>query len=188
MKNNKNKVSLITIVASVIVITLTLTYAFLSTEIPPFTNEPTNIVGNTAEGLYLTYTDCADSDEESCSNISKNLGLGESVVKTFKIKNDSLGNSSFDLYFKELQNTFKNGALVYKIENIDTNEELVPETEVPESLEKSEKISIKKSIPIAKDQTQNYRMTITFKSIDANQNENLNAVYSIKLSILPSGK
>ena len=109
-------------------------------------------------------------------------------MKTFKIKNDSLGNSSFDLYFKELQNTFKNGALVYKIENIDTNEELVPETEVPESLEKSEKISIKKSIPIAKDQTQNYRMTITFKSIDANQNENLNAVYSIKLSILPSGK
>lgn len=185
-KNNKNKVSLITIVISVIVISITLTYAFLKTEIPPFVNEPASFSATTAKGLYLTFTDCADENEENCGNITKNLGLGESVVKTFKIKNDTLGNTSYNLYFKELQNTFKNGELIYKIENAVTNEELIAETDVPYSQGKSENVPIKSAIPIAKDDSQTYKMTITFKNKIENQNENLDAQYFIKLAISPN--
>ena len=91
----------------------------------------------------------------------------------------------FDLYFKELLNTFTNDELVYKIENLDTGEELVPTTAVPQSETTSEMIKVKEQIFIEKDATQKFRLTVTFIQKSDNQNENLDASYSIKLSIKP---
>ena len=58
MKNNEKKISLLTITISIIVITMSLTYAFLETKIPPFINDETKTKVTTADKLYLTYTDC----------------------------------------------------------------------------------------------------------------------------------
>lgn len=185
MKNNEKKISLLTITISIIVITMSLTYAFLETEIPPFINDETKTKVTTADKLYLTYTDCVEESQSDCANISKDLTLGESITKSFQIKNDTLQDAYFDLYFKELLNTFTNDELVYKIENLDTGEELVPTTAVPQSETTSEMIKVKEQIFIEKDATQKFRLTVTFIQKSDNQNENLDANYSIKLSIKP---
>ena len=97
------------IIFSAIVITLTLTFAYL--ELIPDNSKKTNISGTTADKLKLTYTDCAGTNQEDCANISKNLNVGESVIKTFQIKNESSTNLNYNLYFNQLQNSFKNEEL-----------------------------------------------------------------------------
>ncbi len=143
-------------------------------------------MGVTTDKLILTYTDCAAENQFHCENINKDLSLGESIVKTFQIKNESKSKITYTLYFKHLQNTFKNDELIYKIENIDTGKALIDTTPVPFREVKTANIAIKESIEIEGKTTQNYRMTVTFLNKDYNQNENLNAKYSIKLSIVPS--
>jgi len=155
------------------------------TDILPSLNDPLNIGANT-DNLTLIYADCADDNPFHCENINKDLSLGESVEKTFQIKNESNRELSYTLYFKHLQNTFKNDELVYKIENIDTGEVLIDTTPVPYREVKTANVTIKNSIEIEGNTTQNYKMTVAFLNKDHNQNANLNAKYSIKLSIIPS--
>ena len=183
--DNKNKKTLLAILISIIVISLAVSTAYLLTDILPSLNDPLNI-GASTDKLTLIYTDCADDNPFHCENINKDLSLGESVVKTFQIKNESNRKLSYTLYFKHLQNTFKNDELVYKIENIDTGEVLIDTTPIPYREVKTANVTIKNSIEIEGKTTQNYRMTVTFLNKDYNQNDNLNAKYSIKLSIIPS--
>lgn len=173
------------IIFSAIVITLTLTFAYL--ELIPDNSKKTNISGTTADKLKLTYTDCANTNQEDCANISKNLNVGESVIKTFQIKNEASTNLNYNLYFNQLQNSFKNEELVYKIENIDTGEILIDTSPVPYHKFPVADITIKENIPIEKETTHNYKMTITFLNTDYMQTENMNAIYSIKLSMLKKG-
>jgi len=184
MQKNRKKIVLIVLV-SIIVISLAISTAYLMTDILPSLNDPLNIGANT-DNLTLIYADCADDNPFHCENINKDLSLGESVEKTFQIKNESNRKMSYTLYFKHLQNTFKSDELVYKIENLDTGEILTDTTPVPYREVKTANVTIKNSIEIEGNTTQNYKMTVIFLNKGYNQNENLNAKYSIKLSIVPS--
>ncbi len=182
-KFKKNKKILLVLLVSIVVITLATSTAYMLMNILPSINDPQKM-GVTTDKLVLSYTDCADNNRFHCENINKDLGLGESVVKTFQIKNESKSKMTYTLYFKHLQNTFKNDELVYKIENIDTGEVLIDTTPVPYRELKTANVVIKKNQVIEGKTTQNYKMTVTFLNKDYNQNENLSAKYSIKLSIV----
>jgi len=182
----KNKKILLVLLVSIIVITIATSTAYLITNILPSINDPQN-VGVTTEKLTLIYQDCADDNRFQCENINKDLNLGESVIKTFQVKNESKKNITYTLYFKQLLNTFKNDELVYKIENIDTAETLLDTTPVPYREFKTANVVIKSDIDIQGNTTQNYRVTVTLLNNDYNQNENLFAKYSIKMSIVPKG-
>ena len=184
-KFKKNKKILLILLVSIIVITVATSAAYMLMNILPSINDPQRM-GVITDKLVLSYTDCADDNRFHCENINKNLGLGESVVKTFQIKNESKSKMTYTLYFKHLQNTFKNDELVYKIENIDTGEVLIDTKPVPYREVKTANVKIKENLQIEGKTTQNYKMTVTFLNKDYNQNENLNAKYSIKLSIIPS--
>ncbi len=183
----KNKKTLIVLLVSIVVVTITTSTAYMLMNILPDINDPQKM-GVTTDKLVLSYTDCADNNRFHCENINKDLSLGESVVKTFQIKNESNNKMTYTLYFKHLQNTFKNDELIYKIENIDTGEIFLDTTPIPYREVKTANVTIKENIEIEGNTTQNYRMTVTFLDKNTNQNENLNAKYSIKLSIIPSNQ
>lgn len=137
----------------------------------------------TANNLKLIYKDCNSSNEESCSSINKDLEPGESVEKIFEVTNTSPRDLSFNLYFKELFNSFLNDDLVYKIENTTTNEVLVAETPLRFSELKLYDLIIKQDINIKANSTDQYKLTVTFLNKEENQNYNLDASYSLKLTI-----
>lgn len=182
MDKKQDKISLVVIIISIIVITVTLSYGFLLTDIPAITNNPANVTATT-EKLRLTYIDCTEPSVEDCGDISASLGLNESITKNFQVKNEATSSLNFSLYFKELQNTFEDDELVYKVENVDTGDILVDTTPVPYHETKTNGVLIKENIAIAADTTVNYKITLTFLKKDENQNKNLDANYLVKLSI-----
>jgi len=118
--NKKNTIKLI-ISVTVLICLLTASYGFFLATIDN-TNKQ-NMSVETAR-LQLEYTDCGTNTQSDCANISKNLKPGESVTKTFKVKNTGTLSTTFSINFAELLNTFTNDELVYTIEDITDEEDI----------------------------------------------------------------
>lgn len=183
----QNKITMrILIISTIVVLAIGSSFAFLlarkAINLGKTEDMETSLA--TAKDLKLSFSDCLDGEE--CNSITQDLGLGESAIKEFKIENNSTYNLKYVLYFQELFNTFKNDELVYKIENIDTDEVVIDENPIPyrESLDFN--IPITKEISIKKNETHKYRMTIKFKNMPYDQSENMDAEYRFVLGFSES--
>ncbi len=183
MKKKENSKKLV-LYSGLLVLSITILGLFVSYAWAVNVRSENEIVEvETLKDLKLIYKDCASSNEESCANINKDLAPGESVEKIFEITNTSSRDLSFNIYFKELFNSFSNDDLVYKIENTTTNEVIVAETPLRFSELKLYDLIIKQDINIKANSTDQYKLTITFLNKEENQNYNMDASYSLKLTI-----
>ena len=103
---------------------------------------------------------------------------GDSIVKEFSVKNTGTVQTTYDVYFSELLNTFEDkNDLVYTLTSeggcSDDNEKIVPSDE-------SKMVS---SCFINPNQTHNYTLTITFKDDGTNQDDNKGKKFKTKISV-----
>lgn len=174
---NKRVLALI-LTVTIIVIAGTVSYAFLPTDNLPI--EPQDAQASTAT-LKLKYTDCASTNQSDCADISADLHPGDSITKTFEVENVGTQDVEYGIYFRELENTFKNGDLVYTLENLTTGEIIVQEKNVPFGNRTNVVINKKASSPVGN--KVQYKLTVTFLNRDYEQSNNYDATFNLKLKI-----
>ena len=106
---------------------------------------------------------------------------GDSITKEFSVKNTGTVETTYDVYFSELFNTFEDkNDLVYKLETsngcANDTEKIVPSI----SSDESKMVS---ACTINPNQTHNYTLTITFKNDGTNQDDNKGKKFSTKVSL-----
>jgi len=181
IKNSNNKTKLVTgtvLGVTVLLVVLAVSYAFLPTDNLPV--EPVDATASTAE-LKLRYTDCANEDVSTCADITAELAPGDSMTKVFSISNVGTVDINYDIYFRELMSTFVNEELVYKLEDLTSNEVIVEETVVPNGT--NDGAPLKNSLVAKVGTTVLYKLTITYLDKDYNQIANRNAEFSMKVGI-----
>ncbi len=181
IKNSNNKTKLVTgtvLGVTVLLVVLAVSYAFLPTDNLPV--EPVDATASTAE-LKLRYTDCANEDTSTCGDITAELAPGDSMTKVFSVSNVGTVDINYDIYFRELMSTFVNEELVYKLEDLTSNEVIVEETVVPNGT--NDGAPLKNSLVAKVGTTVLYKLTITYLDKDYNQIANRNAEFSMKVGI-----
>ena len=177
--NNRTKTTVAVIAScSILLLVLALSYAWLPTDNLP--NEPEDATASTAT-LKLRYNDCASDRQEDCAEISADLAPGDSVTKTFEIKNVGTMDVNYDIFFRELSNTFTKDELVYTLENLTTGNTEASNVPVPFG-ERTNSL-IKRKFTSKVGSTTKFRLTITFLNTAYDQAENSEAEFSLKLSI-----
>ena len=134
-------------------------------------NPTTNNVVVTNGVMALEYK---DGDEITLANAVP----GNSVTKTFTVKNTGNVATNYTIYFSELSNKFVDKTdLVYTLTSSDGGKN-VAQTQVPS---KNEAMVSNYAIDAGK--THTYNLTITFLDKDENQDDNQNVSFSTKVSI-----
>ena len=104
---------------------------------------------------------------------------GEFILKNFKVKNIGTLDTSYDLFFSELVNTFSdNNDLVYTVIS-DSGCSKVNETTVPS--ESGERLVSKCEIESGVEHT--YTLKVSFKETNDNQNDNMGKTFNTKISV-----
>lgn len=192
MRDKKRKAILsVLIFSSVLLILVGGSYAYLAfweMEYAPTIDGELDYSVATASDLKLIYTDCAEATKSDCESIRKNLEPGESIEKTFKIKNDSVYDLKYTIYFQNLLNTFVDGELVYKLETLDGKNTIVSTVAVPYKEHLAIDVPIKEDIFINKNEEQAYKLTVTFLNTAYDQIANLDAEYYMTLGFVPSNR
>ena len=134
-------------------------------------NKDTNNVVVTNGVMALEYT---DGDEITLANAVP----GNSVTKTFTVKNTGNVATNYTIYFSELSNKFVDKTdLVYTLTSTDGGKN-VAQTQVPSTNE-----AMVSNYAIDAGKTHTYTLTITFLDNDENQDDNQNVSFSTKVSI-----
>jgi len=110
---------------------------------------------------------------------ASNLLPGQTITKTFKVKNIGSLDTFYDVYFSDIINTFKDkNDLVYTLISLSgcskTDENILPSSS-------GEKIV--SHCTIKTNETQTYTLKILFKETDDNQNDNMGKIFSGKITI-----
>ncbi len=177
--NSQNKrVTFLLLIVTIILVATGVSYAMLPTD--NLRNEPVDALASTAT-IKLRYTDCTNEDAITCGDISANLAPGDSISKEFSVTNVGTKDTTYDIYFRELYNTFENDDLVYTLEDVTNNKVIVSSKAVPKGT-KTNKI-IEKDILSPVGSTTKYKLTVTFLNRDYDQSINLGAEFSLKLKI-----
>ena len=134
-------------------------------------NKDTNNVVVTNGVMALEYS---DGDEITLANAVP----GNSVTKTFTVKNTGNVSTNYTIYFSELSNKFVDKTdLVYTLTSSDGGKN-VAQTQVP-----SKNDAMVSNYTIDAGKTHTYTLTITFLNKDENQNDNMGVSFSTKVSI-----
>ena len=134
-------------------------------------NKDTNNVVVTNGVMALEYT---DGDEITLANAVP----GNSVTKTFTVKNTGNVSTNYTIYFSELSNKFVDKTdLVYTLTSSDGGKS-VAQTQVPSTND-----AMVSNYTIDAGKTHTYTLTITFLNKDENQNDNMGVTFSTKVSI-----
>ena len=134
-------------------------------------NKDTNNVVVTNGVMALTY---ADGDEITLANAVP----GNSVTKTFTVKNTGNVATNYTIYFSELSNKFVDKTdLVYTLTSSDGGKN-VAQTQVPSTNE-----AMVSNYAIDAGKTQTYTLTITFLNKDENQDDNQGVSFTTKIGI-----
>ena len=134
-------------------------------------NKDTNNVVITNGVMVLEYT---DGDEITLANAVP----GNSVTKTFTVKNTGNVSTNYTIYFSELSNKFVDKTdLVYTLTSSDGGKN-VAQTQVPSTNE-----AMVSNYAIDAGKTHTYTLTITFLDKDENQDDNQNVSFSTKVTI-----
>ena len=103
---------------------------------------------------------------------------GNSVIKTFTVKNTGNVATNYTIYFSELSNKFVDKTdLVYTLTSSDGGKN-VAQTQVP-----STNAAMVSNYAIDAGKTHTYTLTITFLDKDENQNDNMGVSFSTKVTI-----
>ena len=134
-------------------------------------NKDTNNVVVTNGVMALEYK---DGDEITLANAVP----GNSVTKTFTVKNTGNVTTNYTIYFSELSNKFVDKTdLVYTLTSSDGGKN-VAQTQVP-----SKNDAMVSNYAIDAGKTHTYTLTVTFLEKDENQDDNQNVSFSTKVSI-----
>ena len=134
-------------------------------------NPTTNNVVVTNGVMSLEYK---DGDEITLANAVP----GNSVTKTFTVKNTGNVATNYTIYFSELSNKFVDKTdLVYTLTSSDGGKN-VAQTQVP-----SKNDAMVSNYAIDAGKTHTYTLTVTFLEKDENQDDNQNVSFSTKVSI-----
>ena len=134
-------------------------------------NKDTDNVVVTNGVMSLEYT---DGDEINLANAVP----GNSVTKTFTVKNTGNVSTNYTIYFSELSNKFVDKTdLVYTLTSSDGGKN-VAQTQVP-----STNGAMVSNYAIEAGKTHTYTLTITFLNKDENQNDNMNVSFTTKIGI-----
>ena len=169
MKNKKIIILSIVGVLLLVSIAIASSYAYFTANVSG--NKDTNNVVVTNGVMALEYT---DGDEINLANAVP----GNSVSKTFTVKNTGNVSTNYTIYFSELSNKFVDKTdLVYTLTSSDGGKN-VAQTQVPSTNE-----AMVSNYAIDAGKTHTYTLTITFLNKDENQNDNQGVSFSTKVTI-----
>ena len=169
MKDKKIIILSIVGVLLLVSIVVATSYAYFTANVSG--NKDTNNVVVTNGVMSLEYK---DGDEINLANAVP----GNSVTKTFTVKNTGNVATNYTIYFSELSNKFVDKTdLVYTLTSSDGGKN-VAQTQVPSTNE-----AMVSNYAIDAGKTHTYTLTITFLNKDENQNDNMNVSFSTKVSI-----
>ena len=169
MKDKKILILSIVGVLLLVSIVVATSYAYFVANVSG--NKDTNNVVVTNGVMALEYK---DGDEITLANAVP----GNSVTKTFTVKNTGNVSTNYTIYFSELSNKFVDKTdLVYTLTSSDGGKN-VAQTQVPS---KNEAMVSNYAIEAGKKHT--YTLTITFLDKAENQDDNQNVSFSTKVSI-----
>ena len=169
MKDKKIIILSIVGVLLLVSIVVATSYAYFVANISG--NKDTNNVVITNGVMSLEYK---DGDEITLANAVP----GNSVTKTFTVKNTGNVSTNYTIYFSELSNKFVDKTdLVYTLTSSDGGKN-VAQKQVP-----STNAAMVSNYAIDAGKTHTYTLTITFLNKDENQNDNMNVSFSTKVSI-----
>ena len=142
----------ILVVASLLVVVLSVTLAYFTAQI---IGKGKNVTINSAD-LKIVFTDTDGNIEGS------NITPGWSNSKTFTVKNESNGTYKYDIIIKDLVNTFKTYKyLQYKITSTDGGYNMTDYSYLPKSSTK-EDVALAYEISIDKGKTHTYTIEIKY--------------------------
>ena len=169
MKDKKILILSIVGVLMLVSIVVATSYAYFIANVTG--NKDTNNVVVTNGVMSLEYK---DGDEINLANAVP----GNSVTKTFTVKNTGNVATNYTIYFSELSNKFVDKTdLVYTLTSSDGGKS-VAQTQVP-----SKNDAMVSNYAIDAGKTHTYTLTITFLNKDENQNDNMGVSFSTKVSI-----
>ena len=169
MKDKKIIILSIVGVLLLVSIVVATSYAYFVANISG--NKDTNNVVVTNGVMALEYK---DGDEITLANAVP----GNSVSKTFTVKNTGNVSTNYTIYFSELSNKFVDKTdLVYTLTSSDGGKS-VAQTQVPSTNE-----AMVSNYAIEAGKTHTYTLTITFLNKDENQNDNMVVTFSTKVGI-----
>ena len=169
MKDKKIIILSIVGVLMLVSIVVATSYAYFTANVSG--NKDTNNVVVTNGVMALEYK---DGDEITLANAVP----GNSVTKTFTVKNTGNVSTNYTIYFSELSNKFVDKTdLVYTLTSSDGGKN-VAQTQVP-----STNAAMVSNYAIDAGKTHTYTLTITFLDKDENQDDNQNVSFSTKVSI-----
>lgn len=165
--STKKKVLLIVISILIVSLTTIASYAYFVAGVAGNANQ--NVV--TSGTMRIEFTDGRAVN-------AKNFLPGQSITKTFKVKNTGTVQTMYDVYLSELINTFVDKSdLVYTLTSSNgcssTTQVVVPSVS-------SKVIS---ACSINANQEHEYTFTLTFKETNDNQDDNKGATFSAKFAI-----
>ncbi len=165
------KIIILSIVGFLLLVSIVVatSYAYFTANVSG--NKDTNNVVVTNGVMSLEYS---DGDEITLANAVP----GNSVTKTFTVKNTGNVSTNYTIYFSELSNKFVDKTdLVYTLTSSDGGKN-VAQTQVP-----SKNDAMVSNYAIDAGKTHTYTLTITFLDKDENQDDNQNVSFSTKVSI-----
>ena len=165
------KILILSIIGSLLLVSIAIasSYAYFVANISG--NKDTNNVVVTNGVMALEYK---DGDEITLANAVP----GNSVSKTFTVKNTGNVSTNYTIYFSELSNKFVDKTdLVYTLTSSDGGKN-VAQTQVPSKNE-----AMVSNYAIEAGKTHTYTLTITFLNKDENQNDNMNVSFTTKIGI-----
>ena len=169
MKDKKIIILSIVGVLMLVSIVVATSYAYFVANISG--NKDTNNVVVTNGVMALEYK---DGDEITLANAVP----GNSVSKTFTVKNTGNVSTNYTIYFSELSNKFVDKTdLVYTLTSSDGGKN-VAQTQVPSTND-----AMVSNYAIEAGKTHTYTLTITFLNKDENQNDNMNVSFTTKIGI-----
>ena len=171
MKKKENRILILSILGTLLLLSIAVagSYAYFTANVTG--NKDTNNVVITNGVMSLEYK---DGDEINLANVVP----GNSVTKTFTVKNTGNVATNYTIYFSELSNKFVDKTdLVYTLTSSDGGKN-VAQTQVPDSNE-----AMVSNYAIDAGKTHTYILTITFLNKDENQNDNMGVSFSTKVSI-----
>ena len=169
MKDKKILILSIVGVLMLVSIVVATSYAYFVANVSG--NKDTNNVVITNGVMALEYK---DGDEITLANAVP----GNSVTKTFTVKNTGNVSTNYTIYFSELSNKFVDKTdLVYTLTSSDGGKS-VAQTQVPSTND-----AMVSNYAIDAGKTHTYTLTITFLNKDENQNDNMNVSFRTKIGI-----
>ena len=171
-KLNSKKVIFIVILAVLLVVGVAVGYSFAYFTASVVNDSTINNTVVTTAALEIEFT---DGPKVSLENATP----GQEREKTFKIKNNSSLDTTYDIYMSEVINTFVDKSdLVYTLESADGGANITSETVAPDTPTK-----IVSSHILGGDEEHNYKLKIKFKETNDNQDDNKEKQFDVTIRI-----